>query len=73
MRARVVHRLLVVGAQYISFEAANLQLVYKQAGMPGPRPTPESPMAGMDAICLDVRKVSLVPQGMQTVVLNWFL
>ena len=66
MRARVVHRLLVVGAQYISFEAANLQLVYKQAGMPGPRPMPDSPLAGMDAICLDVRKISLEPQGMQT-------
>ena len=67
MRARLVHRLLVVGAQYISFEAANLQLVYKQAGMPGPRPTPDSPLAGMDAVCLDMRKISLEPQGMQTV------
>lgn len=67
MRARVVHRLLVVGAQYISFEAANLQLVYKQDGMPGPRPTPDSPLAGMDAVCLDVRKISLEPQGIQTV------
>ena len=66
MRARLVHRLLVVGAQYISFEAANLQLVYKQAGMPGPRPTPNSPLAGMDAVCLDVRKISLEPQGTQT-------
>ena len=66
MRARVVHRLLVVGAQYISFEAANLQLVYKQAGMPGPRPMPDSPLAGMDAVCLEVRKISLEPQRMQT-------
>ena len=66
MRARAVHRLLVVGAQYISFEAANLQLVYRQAGMPGPCPTPDSPLAGEDAICLDVRKISLAPQGSQS-------
>ena len=64
VRARFVHRLLVVGAQYVSFEAANLQLLYKQAGMPGPQPTPASPLEGMDAICLDVRKISLHPQGL---------
>ena len=64
MWARIVHRLLVTGAQYIRFEAANLQLVYKQAGMPGPRPVLDSPLAGMDALCFDVRKISLDPQGM---------
>lgn len=63
MRARAAHRLLVIATQYISFDATNLQLVYKQAGMPGPRPTADSPLEGMDAVCLDVRKIGLHPQG----------
>ncbi|KAL0020504.1 hypothetical protein WJX79_001536 [Trebouxia sp. C0005] len=61
MRARAAHRLLVIAAQYISFDATNIQLVYKQAGMPGPRPTADSPLQGMDAVCLNVRKLSLNP------------
>ena len=63
MRARAAHRLLVIAAQYISFDATNIQLVYKQAGMPGPRPTADSPLQGMDAVCLNVRKLSLNPLG----------
>ncbi len=63
MRARAAHRLLVVAAQYISFDATNIQLVYKQTGMPGPRPTADSPLQGMDAVCLNVRKLSLNPLG----------
>lgn len=63
MRARVVHRALVVAVQYVSFDASNIQLVYKQSGVPGPRPPENSPLEGMDAICLDVRKLSLQPQG----------
>ena len=63
VRARVAHRLLVLVTQYISFEAADIQVVYKQTGMPGPKPTPGSPLEGMDALCLEVRKILLHPQG----------
>ena len=65
MRARVAHRALVIAVQYLSFDASNIQLVYKQSGVPGPRPPSDSPLEGMDAICLDVRKLALQPQGKQ--------
>ena len=63
VRARVAHRLLVIVVQYISFEAADIQVAYKQTGMPGPKPTPGSPLEGMDAVCLEVRKIGLHPTG----------
>ena len=63
VRARVAHRLMVIVVQYISFEAADIQVAYKQAGMPGPKPTPGSPLEGMDAVCLEVRKIGLHPTG----------
>jgi len=66
VRARVAHRLLVIVAQYISFDASNIQVVYKQAGMPGPQPTAGSALEGMDAVCLEVRKLGLHPQGTRT-------
>ena len=63
VRAKVAHRLLVLVTQYISFEAADIQVVYKQSGMPGPKPAPGSPLEGMDALCLEVRKIGLQSQG----------
>lgn len=63
MRASIAHRALVIAAQYLSFDAGNIQLIYKQSGMPGPRPAQGSPLEGTDAICLDIRKLALQPQG----------
>ena len=63
VRAKVAHRLLVIVAQYVSFDASDIQLVYKQAGMPGPHPLAGSALEGMDAVCLEVRKIGLHPQG----------
>lgn len=63
VRARVAHRALVIAAQYVSFDAGSIQLIYKQSGMPGPRPTKGSSMEGSDAICLEIRKLALQPQG----------
>ena len=63
MRASIAQRALVVIAQYLSFEAGNIQLIYKQSGMPGPRPTQGSCLEGTDAICLEIRKLAVQPQG----------
>lgn len=59
----MAHRGLVIAAQYISFDAGNIQLSYKQSGVPGPRPGKGSPLEGTDAICLEIRKLALQPQG----------
>lgn len=63
IKARALHRLLVLCVQYVALHASNLEAIYRQADQPGPRPTAGHYLGGVDEICLTIRNATLIPEG----------
>ena len=63
VKARALHRLLAICAQYVQLKAVDCEAVYRQADQPGPRPDAGHYLRGVDEICLAVRNATIVPEG----------
>jgi hypothetical protein len=61
--AGAYHRVLALCVQCLEVSVSDVRVEVSWQGEPGPRPDPEGPLAGRDAVRLRVRQLLLAPKG----------